>query len=274
MERIEKTLGQFGLTAKEIKVFIALLKMGHVTVSALSRAVGLPRTTLYLLLESLEKREFIHKIRVHNHNEWEAIDPKALYRRTRDNTDDLKDSLPELEKIYGSSVGQSKPSEIIYYRSREGIKKAYEAIFKLNASERAYIIEGSRSTEAKVKVLRKGYILEWQNAFKKRGIILEAIIGERSLKVLDTVDKEVLQSHIGRMVIASILPDVLMNFDADIISFKDTVVIIIVSKDIAVFIHNHEIAEAFKSLFLIAEQVGKKIDLNTYVKNLLKEERT
>lgn len=270
---IEKTLKQFGLADKEVKIVIILFGLGRTTVSALSRSAGLPRTTLYPLLEHLERRKLIHKIRVYNHNEWEAINPKAFYQIMKDGVDDLKDSLPMLEKMYSSLAEQSRFPEIIYYRSREGIKKAYESIFGLKPTERAYFIEGNRSVETKVKFFKKNYILDWQETFKKKGIILESVIGEQSLEILHKMDKEILQAHAGRMVIVSVLPDSLMDFDADIISFKDTVVIVIVSKDIAVFMHSREAAEAFKNLFLIARQVGKKVDLNVYIKNLLEEKK-
>ena len=35
------------------------------------------------------------------------------------------------------------------------------------------------------------------------------------------------------------------------------------------FINNKEAAKAFQNLFLIAQQAGKKVDLNSYIKELI-----
>ena len=56
-----------------------------------------------------------------------------------------------------------------------------------------------------------------------------------------------------------------MNFDAEIFCFRNTLVIVIVSQDTAIFIHNPEVVEAFRSLFVIAQTLGKKVDFNRAV---------
>lgn len=272
MENYEKILEDFGLSPKEIIVYITVLKLEKSNISNLARKAGMPRTTIYPILDNLLKRGLVSIIHVGNHDEWEAIEPKELYQKTKKSLKNLAEALPSLESLRGILIGHKKSSDILFYKSWDGIKKAYEMVFNLRPTERVYSIEGNLSTEAKSKYFPTKYIIDWQKTIKNKKIIWEGIIGEKTLEIdKDINDVKILESFLGRMVIATVLPDNLMNFDADIISFRDTVIITIVRQDTAIFIHNPEIAKTFKSLFFIIQQGGRKVDLNAFIQNLIDE---
>ncbi|MBI2121048.1 MAG: hypothetical protein HYT94_05505, partial [Parcubacteria group bacterium] len=141
----KRVFEEFGFSAKEGGFLVALLGMKRSTISALGKKTKMPRTTLYTIIEKLEKRGLIHKVRVGNHSEWEVLAPDALYRKVKNSVNDLKESLPELEKIYGAENTVQNRSIITYHETHEGMKKAYESILKLPKGERVYSIEGVRS---------------------------------------------------------------------------------------------------------------------------------
>ena len=270
MENYEKILEDFGLSAKEVAIYITLLKLQNSNISNLSRKSGMPRTTLYPLLNKLLKRGLVNIIHMGNHDEWEAMDPKELYQKTKSSLKNLEEAIPALELLRGSLVGHKKSSDILFYKSKEGIKKAYESVFKLHPYERVYSIEGNCSIEAKKDYFSSKYTINWQSKIKDKKIVWEGLLGEKSLEIVKKIDNiEILKNSLGRMVIGTLLPDNLMDFDSDIISFKDVLIITIVSQNTTIFINNKEAAKAFQNLFLIAQQAGKKVDLNSYIKELI-----
>lgn len=267
MKQVEKSLAGIGISAKESSIFIALLELQRANISALGRKTGIPRTTLYSALEKFLIKGIAQKVRVGNHTEWGAVPPEELYRVAKNNLQDLKESLPELEKLYGFVSDEVKPAEILIYKSKEGLRKAYQNILNLRRFDRVYTIEGNKSVNAKLKNL-DSFVIDWQEAFKKRGIILEGIIGEKSLELIKQAPKKVLQSHIDRKVITTILPSEIMDFDADIIMFKNTAVITVTERNLSFIIHNREIADTLKHLFLALQGIGRRVDMNAYLKNL------
>src|SRR3989344_2196682 len=224
MKQVEKALAGIGVSVRESNIFIALLQLQRANISALGRKTGVPRTTLYTALEKFLVKGIAQKVRVGNHTEWEAVSPEELYRVAKHNLQDLKESLPELEKLYGFVSDEVKPAEILIYKSKE--------------------------------------------AFKKKGIILEGIISEQSLNIVKKAPQEVLQSHIDRNVIITVLPSEVMDFDADIMIFKNTAVITVVERNLSFIIHNREIANTLKHLFVALQSVGRRVDMNAYLKNL------
>lgn len=82
-----------------------------------------------------------------------AVPPEELYRVAKNNLQDLKESLPELEKLYGFVSDEVKPAEILIYKSKEGLRKAYQNILNLRRFDRVYTIEGINQLTQNLKIL-------------------------------------------------------------------------------------------------------------------------
>ncbi|HEY4479596.1 MAG: hypothetical protein A3H69_01485 [Candidatus Sungbacteria bacterium RIFCSPLOWO2_02_FULL_47_9] len=265
MDASPKLFEEFGLTEKEGGVYLTLLKLERAKVSTLGKKSGFPRTSLYPILEKLLKRGFVRILRIGNHQEWEASEPKEIYKQAKETIKGLEEAVPLLEALKGSLAGHIRTADILFYKSIDGIKKAYDDILKLRRGERVYSIEGNFSQPSKLRRFRKSYMLEWLAKHKKTEVIYEAVESEKLFQLIETIDLELLKGQAGRLVVLTILPDHLMNFDAEIFCFRNTLVIVIVSQDTAIFIHNPEVVEAFRSLFVIAQTLGKKVDFNRAV---------
>ena len=51
--RLEQTLKDYGLKEKQIKVYLACLQLGTGSVVKIAQKAGMPRSTVYEILESL-----------------------------------------------------------------------------------------------------------------------------------------------------------------------------------------------------------------------------
>lgn len=267
----KKIFEELGFSAKESGFLSALLGLKRSTVSALGKKTLMPRTTLYTIIEKLEKRGLIHKVGVGNHSEWEVLAPDALYRKVKSSLNGFKENLPELEKMYGADTAVKIPAVVTSYETHDGMKKAYESILRLSKGERVYSIEGVRSVEAKLKHFKKDYVVEWQETFKKKGVIIEGLTGEGTLSVLKKMDAEHLHAQFGKTVIAGLLPDEYLDFETDMFCFHNTVVIVIPARDRVVIIQSPEIARMIQNLFRLAQHFSRKIDLNAFVSGLIAE---
>ncbi len=265
---LEKELTKYGFSPKESKIYIGLLKLGKVRVSELAREIKLPRTSLYLPLEELEKHGFINKIRIGNRSFWEANSPKSILRHMKENTSGLQMLLPNLENLAFSNK-KTDGSELLFYKSKKGLELANSMIFKLKSNERVYSIQGSRTVEFQKQKFSTNEIIEWQTALKKSNVIGEAIVGEDVLDSIKGLDINALNAHLDRKMIAYLLPKQMMDFDAQIMVFRSTVIIMVFEKDLAIVINNKDITQVFINLIKIAESFGRKVDLNAEIGKII-----
>jgi len=92
MESVVEKLQKIGLTEYEAKVYVTLLKDHLNSAGKLSEKSGVPRTKIYLVLESLERKGWI---RVYSGIPllFKAIDPRDIFRKIRENYSDFLQSI-------------------------------------------------------------------------------------------------------------------------------------------------------------------------------------
>src|SRR3990167_6471614 len=71
-------LETLGLTHQEIKIYTTLLTKGSITTLALSRLVGIPRTSLYRTLETMGKNGFVEVVTGSHTTHVKASDAASL----------------------------------------------------------------------------------------------------------------------------------------------------------------------------------------------------
>ncbi len=262
-QKTKEALLAFGFSEKEICVFFALLKHGSSRITDLAKDTGLPRTTLYPIINRLLAHELVSRIKIRKHFEYECSDLDALARMLDEHVKELKEEIPLLQSLLNEERVRSHYS-IELHTTKTGFRAAYKMILDLPSGERAYFIEGTGSARQKLSHLHTETIVAWQSAFKKKGVILEAVCSQTTIKLIQATNPEVKRAHTGRLVIGYILPDDALNFDTDIFCFKDFLVITVMRRDVAMIIRGREVAETFKILFSILTRLGKKVDLNNY----------
>lgn len=271
MANINESLGLLGFSKTDVAVFLALLRLKRGNVSAIGRAAKLPRTTIYTALETLKERGLIAPVKVGNHREWEALPPSRLENELQHGLHSVRETIPELEKIYGM-VGEGELGTTVkVYETRAGLIHAYNEIFKLKRGERVLTIEGRASIEAKYTSLAVQFIIDWQTQFKKSGIILDAIASESVFATMEKMPREIREAHVGRRVVATLLPRSLINFEGDLLIFRHNTLITVPRKNIAIVIEEPRITEMFRHLHGVIASFGRKIDLNEWFRQSLNQ---
>lgn len=98
-ELVAKVKANFGLNDYESKVWLALLSKGISTVGEISDLSGVPRSRVYDVLESLEKKGFVI-MKIGKPIRYMALKPEEVVERIKSNLlNDAKEKIKVLEKV-------------------------------------------------------------------------------------------------------------------------------------------------------------------------------
>lgn len=271
MTEIKAILRGLGITQKEGEILLVLYATKRSTVAELARQSKIPRTTIYTALASLLEKEIVIRVKTGKRELWEAIPPKRLLMMKQEHVIRLKTIVPDLEQLTMISESMEK-STVVQYKGVRGLQRVYDMILDLGKGERVFGFEGGRSSEKKMSILPQEYSRAWQAEVKRKGIILEVVVSDTLLEIVKSASREMLEAAKGRASITYVLPDDVMNFQSDILVFGHHVAIVTPKQLNAVVITDFMTSFAFKQLISVACQMGKKIDLNAYISQILKGE--
>lgn len=132
----EQYLQEIGLSEKEARVYLALLQVDKNNVQELSKRTKINRTTVYPVLESLQKKGLVSEVQEGKKVEYIAEPPERLETFTErqrvvyeEHAARLKDIIPQIKSI------QREPGErpvVKYFEGREGSIAAHEEFYEMH----------------------------------------------------------------------------------------------------------------------------------------------
>ena len=114
-----EALKQFGLSEKEIKVYLANLELGDATANNIAVRAEVSRPTTYDTLTSLKKRGLVGHVIRKNISYFEAANPKEILSILKEREEKIRDILPDLLALKKSV--KEKP-KIELYEGDKGLK--------------------------------------------------------------------------------------------------------------------------------------------------------
>jgi sugar-specific transcriptional regulator TrmB len=124
----EFALKEYGLSDKEIKVYLALLPLGSINLQEIAKRIDLPRTTIYNTLNYLSAKGLVSFIIKKSVRFYEASEPDKLVANLNEKKELLKSVLPNL-KVLKETTSQSSSAEI--FEGSKGIFTILTDIFKV-----------------------------------------------------------------------------------------------------------------------------------------------
>jgi len=119
-------LKEFGLSDKEIDVYLALLKGGAQSVRKIAQAAGVNRGTTYDILKNLIAQGLVSYLHREKHQYFVAEDPEVLKktlgekeRRVRTLREGLTDAIPVLKSMFDQAGGKPVAR---YYEGKRGLR--------------------------------------------------------------------------------------------------------------------------------------------------------
>lgn len=263
MTKIKKGVKILGLKNKEKILLQTLRDLGPLRPINLANKTKVKRTTINFLLKKFIARGLVKRIKIKGHYEWQINDESKMKQFIAElsNYFNIKDAA---ETIY-----LAPNLEIEVLNGKTNILLAYEAVLNANKNGRVFVVQGNRSVIAS-KELGSSYLHAIQNKFRDHKIILEGIIGEKSLQYLQSLPIDTLEFYKNRLVVCYVIHDAFIDFDMDILIFKETVLMINFEKKLVLVVKNQHIHEAVYTLFEVMKLVSRKIDLNKFISGLIK----
>ncbi|MCL5666332.1 MAG: TrmB family transcriptional regulator [Patescibacteria group bacterium] len=132
--QIEPILKKFGLSEKEIAVYLALIELGPSPVRTIAGLAKVNRGTTYDILKGLQKQGLASFYDTKTHQHFAAEPPEKLISALEDKQQELKEvrqqiqeSLPELKILFERQGG--KPA-VKLYEGIKGIKSILEDVLE------------------------------------------------------------------------------------------------------------------------------------------------
>lgn len=127
---MEEELKEYGLSEKEIKIYLSCLKLGSSTANQLSSDAGIRRSTVYEVIDALKKKGLVKLFKKEKKSYFDALKPKILIDLLKEKENAIKKILPSLNELLKLNV--EKP-EIEIYEGKIGIRNAINEM--LNSKE-------------------------------------------------------------------------------------------------------------------------------------------
>lgn len=163
-EELINSIKAFGLKPSQAEVYLAALELGPASVLALARHTGLPRTTIYPILEKLVQQGVFRAVQQKTHLEYVAAEPRELVQILAERETVLLGAIPELEKLQHRSGAESG---VTMYEGTDGFKQLWKRILNSGVQEYQHMTNGQGILE----YVKEPYIVERLIAERiKRGI--------------------------------------------------------------------------------------------------------
>lgn len=124
---LEKTLKNYGLTEKQAKIYLACLELGSTSVQKISQKAGLPRSTSYELLETLQQQGLVSTFQKKKVRYFSAEEPEKVVNLAKQKAESLEQSLPHLRALYGKA--KIRPT-VKFYQGKQQMKLVLDEILK------------------------------------------------------------------------------------------------------------------------------------------------
>jgi len=150
---LELELRKLGLTEKEVKIYLAGLKLGPTSAGNIARAAKISRPTTYETIEKLEGKDLFAKTRKNKKTYYTAQSPDKILGILRMKKREIEEREREFIRIIATleskySKGQG---EIKIYKGEEGIKLLMEEILAVTGSSDIFVISSGETSDKRRK---------------------------------------------------------------------------------------------------------------------------
>jgi sugar-specific transcriptional regulator TrmB len=231
-----KILEEIGLTKNEIKIYLALLKLGATTSGKIILESQLHRSRVYDALERLIDKGLVSYVIKANRKWFQAAPPNTILGFLDEKRKNVTEILPALQLL----KTQTKSEQLAgVYEGIRGYKSAREKLIKeLKKGDKLLVL----GAPAKANEKLEGWFIYFHTRREKAGIGMKILYNENARKY-GLIRKKWKLTKVKYMKNNAITP-------AWIEIFKESVAIIIISDNPLTFvIKNKEAVDSFKTYF-------------------------
>ncbi len=155
---IEQALAKYGLTGKEITVYLCLLKNTELSAFEVARKTGIPRTSVYTTLEELRQKGLVSSSAKNNVAYYHSEHPKRFLVGLKEKEESIQAVLPEMINLL-STAGQNPSVKL--YLGESGVKTVLEDV--LETIEQQKILQMQAVSQLDILEAFPRFFPDWQN---------------------------------------------------------------------------------------------------------------
>ena len=226
-------LKEYGLTDKEIGVYLQLLPLGTVNLQEIAKRLGYPRTTVYNTLNYLASKGLVSKIIKKGVTYFTAAEPEKLIDNLEEKKRLIEGVLPRLKEL---QENQRQSSNVQIYEGFKGIFTILSDVFKIK--QQTYYFGGYKKS---LDILK--HLPDQARLMRIDGNIPAKV-------VIDPTDEPLFHTaKYKKLTELRFLPS-LEDFPAMIFIYGNKVAMFTVRGDlVGVIIENKEFSQAMKIVF-------------------------
>lgn len=244
---VERILSDLGMSNGEIKVYLALLKLGSVQVSKIKEKTRLHRTTIYDFLEKLLNKGLVNYVVRNNVKHYSATDPRKLLDLIKEKESQINNILPDLMHLSEIKEDEIK---VEVYKGVEGIKTILNQILR---NGKDYVIFGIDESMFKEKL---GHFMDQYFLQQKKIGFKERILTSEKVKYIYEYDTAIYRY----------LPQESFNPTPTYV-WGDNVAILIWEPLSVIKIQHSALADSYAKYFEILWKIAKKKSKSHILKN-------
>ncbi len=244
-----KLLEEIGLTEGEVKVYLALLKIGVTKTGPLCVKAGVSSSKVYKILDRLEKKGLAGHVLKGGVKYYRGLEPKRIVDYIDEREKELEEKkklvlemLPELEK----QTGGDKSDASVYYGFKAVTNFFRNILDELKAGETYYVIGAGYGED--ISGLREFFY--WHHTRRARKKIKVKMLANYDVKE-NIVETTKLNSELR------FLPQYLIT-NMEIVFYKNKVFIAIGTKEpVGFLLENKEAVKSFQTYFDVFWKIAK-----------------
>ncbi|OHA16574.1 MAG: hypothetical protein A3C79_01420 [Candidatus Taylorbacteria bacterium RIFCSPHIGHO2_02_FULL_45_28] len=257
-----KAAALLGLTPSDVTILKAISSKESAIPDIASRT-GVPRTSLYYMLSTLERRSLVSNYERRGKKYWKTSSVEELrtrYTSLFNGFDSLKDDRIVKE--------MSRETTVTFYRGNSNVINVLREISDLPLKSRFYGIQPEASIIQAVTRNDIKEIIRFNRKINSKKLIVEGIIHEKGtdsmIKVLPTrIGIELLKSFSNRSADTVKLPDNYLNkTKSEIYLYNNKIAIVNWSEEFAVIIQNKDVFDLLKEMFNSTKYLLERYDQN------------
>jgi sugar-specific transcriptional regulator TrmB len=246
-------LEKIGFTQGEIKVYLALLKLGKSSSGKIVNISEVSKSKVYEILERLTNKGIVSQVIENKIKVFQAMHPKELlnYYEKKENElkttkEELKKILPEYEQLYNSQEKQ----EVTVFKGYDGLKKILNLVLDtLNEGDTYYVFVSPTTPKDFT------YFYEFDRKRINKKINLKIIYNQEvDIESINLIKKKDDKYFFPKLIGSGFKTPTVFNI------FNDKTAIIIWSENpIGILIDNKDTAKSFEKYFDVLWKLAKLI---------------
>jgi sugar-specific transcriptional regulator TrmB len=247
---LEKYLQEIGLSEKEAQVYLALLQVDSESIQDIAKNTGINRTTVYPVLETLEKKGLVTEVEIGKKTHYQGEPPERLETYVErqkvtleEHAKRLRDIIPQIKSVQRE---QGERPIVKYFEGKEGIISSMEEMYtSKDQDDTAYLVYSK-------DLLDSLFTTEERGKYKKIRLGKEV-----RTKVLYTYSKgEITNDSTGERIK---IDEQKYPITCDISIYEDRVRINTLGKSLSgIFIKSKDVAETLRIIFSVEFDQLKK----------------